>query len=292
MPFPLSSVLSYPPPIRLRLRTHIRMEAATERADLVEGEVDLNPLLVEEMEYRTIGRSSDMPNRQLWPWIVHSILFSTALVTIYMNQRTGTDCIQKLSYYSPALSLINEDYQTFRFNNSDPTFRGPPSESVSEAWDRLTQIYPFSIPNREVLVKIGADPDTSVELPAEYGGGYEGILGMTHQLHCIKNLWQYSYYEYFQSRNPLFADSPEGLHGHLDHCADLLRQNILCQADVSVITFDWVKGSKWPQPHYGNPNKCRNYEDILAWAVENQASVPPGNKVRKPDGVMEKEVTG
>ena len=46
-------------------------------------------------------------------------------------------------------------------------------------------VYPFSIPNREVLVKIGADPDTSVELPAEYGGGYEGILGMTHQLHCI-----------------------------------------------------------------------------------------------------------
>ena len=46
-------------------------------------------------------------------------------------------------------------------------------------------VYPFSIPNREVLLKIGADPDTSVEIPAEYGGGYEGILGMTHQLHCI-----------------------------------------------------------------------------------------------------------
>lgn len=53
-------------------------------------------------------------------------------------------------------------------------------------------VYPFSIPNREVLVKIGADPDTSVELPAEYGGGYEGILGMTHQLHCIVREFLYS----------------------------------------------------------------------------------------------------
>ena len=75
---------------------------------------------------------------------------------------------------------------------------------MSEAWDRLTEsmckqhtlpktldltlrpsVYPFSIPSRETLENIGADPDTSVELPAEYGGGYEGILGMTHQLHCI-----------------------------------------------------------------------------------------------------------
>lgn len=46
-------------------------------------------------------------------------------------------------------------------------------------------VYPFSIPNRETLERIGADPDISVMLPAEYGGGYEGSLGMTHQLHCI-----------------------------------------------------------------------------------------------------------
>ena len=69
------------------------MKAATESLNLVDGEVDLNPLLVEELEHRIITKSSDIPNRQLWPWIVHSILFSTALVLIYMNQRTGTDCI-------------------------------------------------------------------------------------------------------------------------------------------------------------------------------------------------------
>ena len=78
---------------------------------------------------------------------------------------------------------------------------------------------------------------------------------------------------------------------HLDHCADLLRQTVLCQADVSVITFDWVKGRKWPQPSYGNPKKCRKYEDILTWAEENQAPVPPGNKLGKPDGAMERDAS-
>lgn len=43
------------------------------------------------------------------------------------------------SVSAPVLSLANEDHQTRRFNKSDHTFRGPPSESVSEAWDRLTQ---------------------------------------------------------------------------------------------------------------------------------------------------------
>lgn len=40
---------------------------------------------------------------------------------------------------APVLSLVKKDPQIRHFNNSDHTFRGPPSDSVSEAWDRLTQ---------------------------------------------------------------------------------------------------------------------------------------------------------
>ena len=120
-------------------------------------------------------------------------------LAFFLVRSCGTEFI-----VAPVLSLVKKDPQIRRFNNSDHTFRGPPSDSVSEAWGRLTQgmcedetryrnselmvrfsVYPFSVPNREILEKIGADPDTSVMLPAEYGGGYEGSLGMTHQLHCI-----------------------------------------------------------------------------------------------------------
>ena len=198
-------------------------------------------------------------------------------------------------------------------------------------------VYPFSIPNRKVLEKIGADPDISVELPAESGGGYEGILGTTHQLHCIVREHSflasqelYPFFTYSTLRRTCgstvtmttilletlclmtfqkqymatLVSKSAGTAQHekmrnqqdpgmkyLDHCADLLRQNVLCQADVSVITFDLVKGHRWPQPNYGNPNKCRNYEDILVWAERNQAPVPPGNRLGKPDGAMERELT-
>lgn len=156
MPFPLSSVLSYPPPICLHLRTHIRMKAATERADLVEGEVDLNPLLVEEMEYRTTRKGFDMPNRQLWPWIVHSILFSTALIIIYMNQHTGTDCIQKLSYYCTPLiflfcnlvGLIEALYQ--------PRL-SPLSTKTIKPFISTTRIILFAVRPPRVSAKLGID---------------------------------------------------------------------------------------------------------------------------------------
>ena len=61
----------------------------------------------------------------------------------------------------------------------------------------------------------------------------------------------------------------------------------MCNADVSVITFDWVKGEERPRPHYSNPRKCRNYEDILQWAIDNQAPVPPGARLNKPADAIE-----
>lgn len=115
------------------------MKAVARGEGLEKDAIELNPFLEEGQEHSTTRKSFSLPNRYFWPWIVHAILFSTALVMIVANLRTETGCTQKLSYYSPVLSLANEDHQTRRFNKSDHTFRGPPSESVSEAWDRLTQ---------------------------------------------------------------------------------------------------------------------------------------------------------
>ena len=48
----------------------------------------------------------------------------------------------------------------------------------------LAIVYPFSIHDEAILEKIGA-PKSSVKLPAPNGGGYEGTLGVIHQLHCL-----------------------------------------------------------------------------------------------------------
>lgn len=39
------------------------------------------------------------------------------------------------------------------------------------------------------------------------------------------------------------------------------------------------------------PISASNHEDTLVWAEKNQAPVPPGNRLRRLDGAIEREVT-
>jgi len=71
-----------------------------------------------------------------------------------------------------------------------------------------------------------------------------------------------------------------------DHCADTLREKLLCNADVGVITYNWVKHHSQPVPNFNTNHKCRNFDAISAWQKKNQAPVPYKGKVtRTPDAV-------
>ena len=77
-------------------------KAATSTSGLEEDAGDSKPLLEEDRKNSTTS-SLSLPDRSLWPWIVHFLLFSTALVTIILNLREGPDCIQRQSYYCMSL---------------------------------------------------------------------------------------------------------------------------------------------------------------------------------------------
>ena len=61
--------------------------------------------------------------------------------------------------------------------------------------------------------------------------------------------------------------------GVLDHCADLLRQNLMCNADVGLIPMYWVKRHDHPYPDLNTYHKCRNFKAISVWAEENQVDM-------------------
>ena len=44
----------------------------------------------------------------------------------------------------------------------------------------------------------------------------------------------------------------------------------MCRGDVTMVTYDWVKGAKDPFPHFNIPHKCRNLEKILDWVDEHR----------------------
>ena len=66
-------------------------------------------------------------------------------------------------------------------------------------------------------------------------------------------------------------DKPERVRGHLDHCIEILRMNLMCLSDINVFTFHKLPGREkegyWPD--YESQHVCRNFEDIKKWANDN-----------------------
>jgi len=70
-----------------------------------------------------------------------------------------------------------------------------------------------------------------------------------------------------------------------DHCIEMIRQNIMCNADVTMITWDWVQGHTIPYPNFNTRHQCRNYEKILDWAAEHAVHIDKSEVTRFEDTV-------
>jgi hypothetical protein len=55
----------------------------------------------------------------------------------------------------------------------------------------------------------------------------------------------------------------------LDDCIELIRQSITCNAEVVMITWDWVKDHPRPYPNFNTRHECRKFEKVMDWAVQH-----------------------
>ena len=62
----------------------------------------------------------------------------------------------------------------------------------------------------------------------------------------------------------------------------------MCDGDVGMLTFNWVKNHSRPYPNFNALHKCRNFDDILEWGRTHQA--PIIGPLRKPADAVELEV--
>ncbi|POS77077.1 hypothetical protein DHEL01_v204538 [Diaporthe helianthi] len=90
---------------------------------------------------------------------------------------------------------------------------------------------------------------------------------VTHQLHCLYNI--------AQVYSGLISDPsliPEQMQGHLPHCFEYLRQNIMCCGDTALegqqTTFPegFVGSDGWDAKHV-----CKDYDAIYRHLEENRA---------------------
>lgn len=58
----------------------------------------------------------------------------------------------------------------------------------------------------------------------------------------------------------------------------------MCDADVGVITYNWVAVRDLPWPNFNVVHQCRNFDGVVEWGKNHNA---PYNRVpvKKPSGV-------
>jgi hypothetical protein len=75
------------------------------------------------------------------------------------------------------------------------------------------------------------------------------------------------YREHYQ-----IPDEP-GSWAHLDHCLEGVRLAIMCKADYSLITYDWLPTFPRPWGNWAIEEECIDWEKLDAWAGERSFSI-------------------
>ncbi|KUJ22169.1 uncharacterized protein LY89DRAFT_768471 [Mollisia scopiformis] len=176
-----------------------------------------------------------------------------------------------IKFSAPALVAVGDDYEDVRFNSTifgSSPYIGAPSLEIDEHWKALIHDGAISISYSELL-KIGAS-NNSVLLPAARGGGYMAWLEVYHQLHCLHTLWQNTWPTYYNATQLESEDKDSIYRKHIDHCADNLRQKLMCDADVGIITYDWLEKHKSPVPNFNTVHRCRDLKRVWSWHADRR----------------------
>lgn len=136
----------------------------------------------------------------------------------------------------------------------------------------------------------------AVKLPSSLGGGRLAVFETIHQIHCVQTLWQAAYPEYYTKQTEFKNSHPKDWYGHLDHCADMLRQKLMCEADTGIVTYNWMKGHTNPHPNFNVQHECRDFNAILEYARDNQVDKESSERIDvsrlKPDDGLMMEFEG
>lgn len=239
-------------------------------------------------EFRAGPRPKLYSNLRVWPVVSHGTLLCTSILFFALWMGTPSPHLHDdIPVYSPASGAI--DSMIIRFNGTldfPSIYRGPPSQEIDAVWARITDDVPPTRMSLEEILKAGeVDTPSKVKYPPEFGGGFMVSMEAPHQLHCLNLLRKASWPKYYGPIDPSFQDTPEVVRMHLDHCIEMLRENTMCNADVTMITWDWVQGYKIPYPNFNTRHQCRDFEKVLDWTVEHAVHIPRSAVTRFEDTV-------
>jgi hypothetical protein len=184
--------------------------------------------------------------------------------------------------------LASTPFVETRFNGSlwhKSPFKGPPSSKSIEAWDSVKEYGIISATEEDlVLINRSHSLKTASKFPEVAGGGYVAMTMGTHQLHCLFWLWRDHHRPYFPEMLKNKEAIPEMYERHFEHCIDFIRQSIMCNFDMGLLTFDWVLDHPNPVPNTNSMHKCVDWGAADTWMKNRAVEVPEGFQWSQPEG--------
>ncbi|KAF5696577.1 hypothetical protein FGLOB1_13434 [Fusarium globosum] len=265
-------------------------------------------------------RPNQRQNWRRYAWVILNLLLFLVSLGLFVaassrfSSDSEMDYIRKTSFYcelpsaphnddarltsltAPVLDSINFKLRPIQtegglFEAKNPSkWRNSlkPDPEVDDAWEDLEIIRVFPITESEVR-RLGKDPELLVKFPQEYGLGdnaYMAQIDMFHQIHCLNLLRHLAWAEY--NRNGTAKKPFSDLHWiHVSHCTDILMQNLMCNGNLDIITFNWVETQSNPFPDFAVNHQCRDFDAIYEWQDKHSVPKEWGRNVTRPAGAKQ-----
>lgn len=59
-----------------------------------------------------------------------------------------------------------------------------------------------------------------------------------------------------------------------DHCADIVRQKLMCDSDVNIVAYNWIEGHLSPHPNFNVQHRCRDFDAVRQYAYDHRITIP------------------
>ncbi|KAI8627285.1 hypothetical protein F5Y19DRAFT_442345 [Xylariaceae sp. FL1651] len=262
---------------------------------LNDGDKELDDLLLSEDDnYRQHDRYGTRRwTLTMWPALyLHGALISlytiTFIVMIYYGPfnpiACPTEASQSLSL--PSRAGLQWERRKFPTNIVDNPFTGSPREEVDAAWHDLLQNDNIRVP-KDYLDKRNLSSIYTKD-------GREGIasLSVFHSLHCLKKVKRMLFKEYYHSDKSVEAMARE--EKHVDHCVEYIRESLMCQPDLSMVTFRWInntaqhedKAAFYPTNFDADMHTCANWQHLDNWAGERAVDLFQVDLLQRPQPTL------
>ncbi|KAI1630920.1 hypothetical protein F4809DRAFT_658881 [Biscogniauxia mediterranea] len=227
------------------------------------------------------------------PIYLHGILamlYSTSYVLLlFFTLRPACSGIQAKPAYLPHYEGLVWEQRKFPTSLVDNPFSGNPRPELDEAWHNLLRNDNIKVP-KTYLEELNL---TSVYTKDEMYGIVS--LSVYHSLHCLKKVRRMLFKEYYHVNKS--QDSMARELKHVDHCIEYIREALMCQPDLSMVTFRWInntaqhedKSAFYPTNFDSSIHRCAKWEALDSWTEERMFNLFEVDQLKRPmpDGMIE-----